>query len=181
LVKTGVIEEYDNKEGKSLAEIQASKETLWELTPMQTISYLNGQLFGKYIVFIKKHMNRCWNQIWSIKVSVIKQLEFGISEECRGGNWNMINAELDVRKLLPLLPVCYSFVSMFRKYQSPSRRLVCSNSDRASKLRLMPFSLESSVTARLLQTKTSSTSTRLKMKTNTLTTTTPPHTMNCPV
>jgi len=120
LVKTGVIDEYDNKDSKSLAEIQASKETLWELTSMQSISYLNGQLFGRYIVFLKKHMKRCWNQIWSIKVSVIKELKFGISEECRGDNWYTINAELDVRKLFPPHPVCYSFVSVFRKSRSPS-------------------------------------------------------------
>lgn len=87
------------------------KETTYPLTPGQTISYLNGQLFGRYLAVLKKHMKHAYNQIWSVKVSVIKTLKPGITEDIIDGNWTILQQELDVRKPLePTFDVCVTLL-----------------------------------------------------------------------
>ena len=68
LVKVGVLLKEDIEGGKTPEEIKEGTETEWPLTKQQTAEYMNGEIFGHYLIFLKKHMKYEWNQIWSLKV-----------------------------------------------------------------------------------------------------------------
>ena len=51
----------DIEDGKTPEEIKESTETEWPLTKQQTAEYMNGEIFGHYLIFLKKHMKYEWN------------------------------------------------------------------------------------------------------------------------
>ena len=89
LVKTAVIA-IESENPTTQEQIEASTETTWALSKQQSGQYLNGTIFGRYLIFLKKHMKHQWNQIWSIKVAAIKELQQGIEEEIIKGNWQIL-------------------------------------------------------------------------------------------
>ena len=56
---------------------------------------MNGITFGAYIIFLKRYMKHAYNQIWSIRYSVIHAMKSGASEAINRENWMAINGELD--------------------------------------------------------------------------------------
>lgn len=56
---------------------------------------MNGVVFSKYLVFLKKHMKLTYNQIWSFKVATLHETKSGADQLTVAENWNIINAELD--------------------------------------------------------------------------------------
>ena len=95
LVRTGVVIE-NGVTGLKLDEVMASEEKTVKLPNYQTVQYMNGRLFARYLIFLKKHMKHKWNQIWSIKVSTLKEIKNQVDKETRASNWQIIAAELDV-------------------------------------------------------------------------------------
>lgn len=95
LVTTGVIIE-NGVTGLKLDEVMASKSSTVTLPNYLTIQYMNGRFFARYLIFLKKHMKHKWNQIWSVKVSILKEVQNGVDASVRISNWNLIAEELDV-------------------------------------------------------------------------------------
>ena len=57
---------------------------------------MNGEIFGHYLIFLKKHMKHEWNQIWSLKVQKIREIRQGFDQTSVEFNWSIIYDELDV-------------------------------------------------------------------------------------
>ena len=60
-----------------------------------TLRYLNGWLFGSYLIVLKSVMARK-NQDFAIENDLIKQLKDQNSTQARLFNWNYISNELEV-------------------------------------------------------------------------------------
>ena len=90
----GVLSEAD-AEG-SYDEIQARSEAKITLSKKQSARYMNGQTFGRYLVFLKTYMKQNYNQIWSFRISIMHDLKSGFGEDVYRANWTDINSELDV-------------------------------------------------------------------------------------
>ena len=96
LLQTNVLSEIEA--GCTFEEAKAEQDTKLTLELSKTLSgkYINGIIFARYLVFLKKHMKRSFNQIWSFKVACLHDLKSGVGEIIVAENWNTINAELDV-------------------------------------------------------------------------------------
>ena len=80
----------------SYDEIQARSEAKIALSKKQSARYMNGQTFGRYLVFLKTYMKQNYNQIWSLRISIMHDLKSGFGEDVYRANWTEINSELDV-------------------------------------------------------------------------------------
>jgi hypothetical protein len=80
---------------ENLEEIEANPSPLVKLSQVSSIHYLNGVLFGQYLLTIKRVMKRQENQILNIKVDSINGMHQGMNVESRRQNWNTIAGELD--------------------------------------------------------------------------------------
>ena len=123
LIKVGVLLKEDIEGGQTPEEVKESTETEWPLTKQQTAEYMNGEVLGRYLIFLKKHMKHEWNQIWSLKVQKIREIRQGFDQTSVEFNWSIIYDELDVSarslnflNLLTLLRLTNSNISFNRTW-----------------------------------------------------------------
>ena len=100
LLHTNVISEIEANCSYENAKNVENPDQLQELNKPLTGKYMSGVLFARYLLFLKKHMKRSFNQIWSFKGSCLHDLKAGTGEIIVAENWNAINAELDVSCIL---------------------------------------------------------------------------------
>ena len=111
LIKVGVLKHARSGfDVETVEKIKASSEEKWPLSKSDSVRYMNGILFGRYLIFLKKHMKHQWNQIWSFQVKHFKEMRSGKDEQVVVENWNIINNELDVSEIES--PFCIHGVSV---------------------------------------------------------------------
>lgn len=93
LLTTGTLSESETELSQS--DLAASKQMKCNLNKKTSAMYLNGVIFSRYLIFLKKHMKHKYNQIWSIKIHTMHEVQQGLPPDVSSHNWQLINAELD--------------------------------------------------------------------------------------